>query len=172
MWPNRKHITIWLVLCGFAPSLGSAQTRRTAGAVPGAQARHRGSVTLTPDDGLSVIVAALDSHFHPAGQRDCSHLVHAIYDRAGFSYPYASSSDLYVGNDHFKRVTHPQPGDLVVWSGHVGIVVNPARRAFFSTLGDGPGIDHYDAQYWRQRGPARFYRYLKSGSARAAVPPE
>ena len=168
---NRKNITLGLVLCGFAPSLGSAQTTTSSGAIPRAHARHRGSVTLTPNDGLSVIVAALDAHLHAGGQPDCSHLVHAIYDRAGFSYPYASSSDLYLGNDYFQRVTHPQPGDLVVWRGHVGIVVNPAQRAFFSTLGDGPGIDTYDAQYWRQRGPARFYRYIKSGSARALVRP-
>jgi NlpC/P60 family len=169
---HQKHIALGLVLCGLVPCLASSQSTRSSGAIPRAHANRHGAVTLTPDDGLSVIAAALDSHLHSADLRDCSHLVHAIYDRAGFSYPYASSSDLYRGNDHFQRVTHAQPGDLVVWSGHVGIVVNPARRAFFSALGDGPGIDAYDAQYWRQRGPARFYRYLKSGRARAAVRPQ
>ena len=99
----------------------------------------RAPLVLSPDDGLSVITAALDAHVKAARQRDCSHLVHAIYLRAGFSYPYAKSSDLYDGADDFQRVTRPQPGDLVVWPGHVGIVVNPAERSFFSRLRSGPG---------------------------------
>ena len=123
--------------------------------------RSKAPATLTEDDGLSVIAAALDSRTHIGRQNDCSHLVHAIYDRAGFSYPYSSSSDLYEGTDEFRRVKHPQPGDLVVWSGHVGIVVNPAEHAFFSSLTHGPGIDTYDAKYWQGRGPVRFYRYIK-----------
>ena len=98
-----------------------------------------GPAVLSPDDGLSVIAAALDAQVKAARQRDCSHLVHAIYLRAGFPYPYASSSDLYDGADDFQRVTRPQPGDLVVWPGHVGIVVNPAQRVFFSRLRSGPG---------------------------------
>src|SRR4029077_11940887 len=163
----RRHVVATVLLCVSVVSPSSAEKTKSSGAVALAHAsRHRTAVPLTPDDGLSVIAAALDSHVHTTRQRDCSHLVHAIYDRAGFSYPYASSSDLYVGTEDFQRVTRPQPGDLVVWSGHVGIVVNPAQRAFFSTLRNGPGIDIYDAQYWKQRGPARFYRYIKDGSGR------
>jgi len=126
-------------------------------------------LVLSPDDGLSVITAALDAHVKAARQRDCSHLVHAIYLRAGFSYPYAKSSDLYDGADDFQRVSRPQPGDLVVWPGHVGIVFNPAERSFFSRLRGGPGIDAYDAPYWKQRGEARFFRYVKSVPARVAT---
>ena len=95
--------------------------------------------------------------------------MHAIYLQAGFPYPYASSSDLYDGTDDFERVTRPQPGDLVIWPGHVGIVVNPAQRAFFSRLRHGPGVDDYDAQYWKQRGQVRFYRYMKRAPARVAT---
>jgi cell wall-associated NlpC family hydrolase len=126
-------------------------------------------VVLSPDDGLSVIAAALDERVKAARQPDCSHLVHAIYLQAGFPYPYASSSDLYAGAEDFQRVTRPQPGDLVVWPGHVGIVVNPAQRAFFSRLHRGPGIDAYDAQYWKQRGQVRFYRYVKTDPARVTT---
>ena len=95
--------------------------------------------------------------------------MHAIYLQAGFPYPYASSSDLYDGADDFQRVTRPQPGDLVVWAGHVGIVVNPAQRAFFSRLRSGPGVDAYDAQYWKQRGQVKFYRYIKSAPSHVAT---
>jgi cell wall-associated NlpC family hydrolase len=131
--------------------------------------RRAAPVALSPDDGLSVIAAALDARVQATRQRDCSHLVHAIYLQAGFPYPYASSSDLYNGADDFQRVTRPQPGDLVVWPGHVGIVVNPAQSVFFSKLRRGPGIDAYDAQYWKERGQVRFYRYIKSAPARVAA---
>ncbi len=125
---------------------------------------------MSPDDGLSVIAAALDARVKASRQPDCSHLVHAIYLQAGFPYPYASSSDLYDGMDAFRRVTHPQPGDMVVWPGHVGIVINPAQRLFFSRLRSGPGVDAYDAQYWKQRGQVRFYRYVKSDLAPVTKP--
>ncbi len=116
---------------------------------------------LTASEGLSVIAAALESRVPQPSKPDCSHLVHAIYERAGFPYPYGSSSDLYAGTDEFRRILHPQPGDLVVWPGHVGIVVNPAQHVFFSSLRSGRGIESYDAPYWKGRGRARYYRYVK-----------
>jgi cell wall-associated NlpC family hydrolase len=120
---------------------------------------------LTPDDGLAVIAAALDSRIRLDPEPDCSHLVHAIYGRAGFPYSYAPSSDLYVGTHEFQRVTKPQAGDLVVWRGHAGIVVNPAQHVFFSALRSGFGTDAYDAPYWKSRGRVRFYRYIKGSFA-------
>lgn len=120
---------------------------------------------MTPDDGLSVIAAALDAKGRQSSARDCSHLVHAIYEQAGFPYAYASSADVYAGIEGFQRATRPQPGDLVVWPGHVGIVVRPSRHVFFSYLREGPGVDDYWAPYWLSRGPARFYRYVKNNPA-------
>ena len=142
-----------LTLCGLALSASFAQpqSQQNPSSDATTQVRHEKAsrrpvrVALSPDDGLSVIAAALDARVQATRQRDCSHLVHAIYLRAGFPYPYASSSDLYDGADDFQRVTRPQPGDLVVWPGHVGIVVNPAQRVFFSRLRSGPGVDAYDA---------------------------
>lgn len=116
---------------------------------------------LTPDDGLAVISAALDTQRRFGSNRDCSHLVHAIYERAGFPFVYASADDLYDGVDSFRRVIHPQTGDLIVWQGHVGIVVRPSRHVFFSFLSAGPGTDNYRSPYWIARGEARFYRYVK-----------
>jgi cell wall-associated NlpC family hydrolase len=169
-----------LTLCGLAftasPAHSQIQPAQSSDAITHVRRenarRTPPKAVLTPDDGLSVIAAALDARTQATRQRDCSHLVHAIYLQAGFPYPYASSSDLYDGTDDFQRVTHPQPGDLAVWPGHVGIVVNPAQRVFFSTLRQGPGIDSYDAQYWKRLGPVRFYRYIKSGSARDTVRPD
>ena len=135
------------VVCAAADS--AAQSSDAVTQVRRETCRRRHPAVLSPDDGLSVIAAALDARIQATRQPDCSHLVHAIYLQAGFPYPYASSSDLYDGTDDFQRVTRPQPGDLVVWPGHVGIVVNPAQRVFFSRLRSGPGVDAYDAQYWK-----------------------
>ncbi len=115
---------------------------------------------LTADEGLAILGAALESRAHPAFESDCSHLVHAIYERAGFPYSYQPSSTLYAGDLEFRRVARPQPGDLVVWPGHVGIAVNPAQRSFFSALRSGLGVDSYDSAYWRERGRPRFLRYV------------
>lgn len=174
---TAKRAITMLIICAFIPCQSSAQRQGPKSAhFPNATKRKSdkkvtkppvGSVprTLTPDDGLAVMAAALDLRVPTPSSRDCSHLVHAIYDRAGFPYPYASSSDLYVGSKEFKRVTSPQVGDLVVWRGHLGIVVNPAQHTFYSALRLGLGIDSYDAPYWKERGQVRFYRYIK-GSGR------
>jgi hypothetical protein len=111
---------------------------------------------------LAILDVALDSRHHAGFAFDCSHFVHGIYERAGLPYEYASSSDLYAGIDEFRRVTNPQPGDLAVWRGHAGIVVNPVQHSFFSVLRSGPGLASYDSPYWKRRGRPRFFRYVKS----------
>lgn len=123
-------------------------------------AKYSKTALIGPDDGLAVIGAALDARSRRSANADCSHLVHDIYERAGFVYDYASSSELYAGADEFRRVQHPQPGDLVVWPGHVGIVVNPAQRTFYSALNSGLGVDAYDSAYWKERGRARIPDFI------------
>lgn len=120
---------------------------------------------LTSDEGLAVLSAALESRANSDSESDCSHLVHAIYERAGFPYPYANSSSLYAGKVEFERVARPQPGDLVVWPGHVGIAVNPAQRSFFSALRAGLGVEPYDSPYWKERGRPHFLRYITDARA-------
>src|SRR5207244_12569315 len=116
----------------------------------GSQKASVASQMVSADDGLAVIAAALDSRVRIRAKRDCSHLVHAIYDRAGFPYSYASSSDLYAGTPEFERVAHTQPGDFVVWRGHVGIVVNPAQRVVFSAMRSGRGVVGYDVPFCKR----------------------
>jgi len=120
---------------------------------------------LTADESLGILSAALESRANSDSESDCSHLVHAIYERAGFPYPYANSSSLYAGQQEFQRVVRPQPGDLVVWPGHVGIVVNPAQRSFFSALRSGLGVEPYDSPYWKEHGRPRFLRYVRVARA-------
>src|SRR5271156_2947760 len=116
------------------------------------------------DQGLAIIGAALEPRKPTDSNADCSNLVHAIYERAGFTYSYANSPGLYQGIKEFRRVIHPQPGDLVVWRGHVGIVISPVQHSFFSAMRSGRGVEFYDSPYWRSRGQPRFFRYLKAAS--------
>ncbi len=120
---------------------------------------------LDSEQGLAILGAALETKHPGHAGADCSHLVHAIYEKAGFSYTYTPSSDLYVGTDEFRRVSQPQAGDLVVWLGHAGIVVNPREHTFYSALRSGLRVQAYDSPYWKRRGRPHFLRYVRSTSA-------
>lgn len=114
-----------------------------------------------------VILAAISAvDADSDSETDCSHLVHDVYEKAGFPYDYASSNELYIGsaNANFTRVHKPQAGDLVVWRGHVGIISDPKEHSFFSFTRTGPDTQFYDSPYWRSRGIARFYRYVAEKS--------
>ena len=117
---------------------------------------------LTRDEGLAIVDAISDHHQPLRSKRakpDCSHLVNDIYDLAGFPYPYAKSAELYRGHASFVRVSAPQPGDLIVWRGHVGLVLDPRQHFFYSSLRSGLETEDYTSAYWRRRGIPRFYRY-------------
>jgi cell wall-associated NlpC family hydrolase len=168
MRDHAKFVLAAISAMAFCGVVSNAQeTAPSVAQEPEVQAhkpRHPARHTLSKDDRSSVVAVALHSRkARPAG-RDCSHLVHSIYQRAGFPYPYADSQDLYDGTKGFQRVAHPEAADLIVWHGHVGIVIRPAQHQFFSLLSTGPGIDDYHNRYWKSRGQPRFYRYVKSNS--------
>ena len=148
------------VFCGIV--LSAAAARPSPPVYINPRLGRKAGQPLNSDDRLAVISATLDSKVRRYSGHDCSHLVHAIYERAGFPYAYAGSDDLYAGVEGFQRVSHPQPGDLIVWPGHAGIVVRPSHHTFFSLLSAGPGTDDYESRYWKSRGRPRFYRYLKN----------
>jgi hypothetical protein len=91
---------------------------------------------------------------------DCSHFVQFLYQQVGLDYGYAPSRILYEGMEGFKRVRHPKPGDLIVWRGHVGIVVDPEEKTFLSALRSGVKTSSYESHYWKLRGHPRFLRYM------------
>jgi cell wall-associated NlpC family hydrolase len=90
---------------------------------------------------------------------DCSHLVHYLYSRAGLPYSYAPSQQLYSGTRDFRHVLQPRAGDLIVWRGHVGIVVDPQQHTFLSALRSGVKLASYSSKYWQKKGRPRFLRY-------------
>ena len=91
---------------------------------------------------------------------DCSHFVQSLFERAGLYYDYAPSRTLYTGMPGFHRVREPEPGDLIVWPGHVGIVIDPEEETFLSALRTGVKTSTYTSRYWKRRGIPRFFRYL------------
>jgi hypothetical protein len=120
---------------------------------------------LNVDEGKTVVNTALEKRPHGRPKPDCSHLVHQIYELSGFPYPYVSSFDLYEGIDNFRRVSTPHPGDLVVWRGHVGIVIDAVDHSFYSSVRSGLRTEYYDGPYWRTLGRPHFYRYVLARSA-------
>jgi hypothetical protein len=131
---------------------------------------------MTATEGREIVMAALEQDRLPSGEQDCSHVVHAFYLEAGFEYPYASSFEIYTGNVNFARVKTPRAGDLIAWPGHVGIVVDPAERSFYSLVNTGLETQFYDGPYWKSRGRPRFYRYKIVGAAvlnaKKSLPPQ
>jgi hypothetical protein len=122
--------------------------------------------SVSPDEGEAIVQAAWELRRGLVPKPDCSHFVNAVYARAGFDYEYATSNEIFAGIDSFRRVEEPQPGDLIVWQGHIGIVVDPDEHSFYSSVLSGFAIEDYHSAQWVRRGPPRFYRYL----ADTAVP--
>jgi hypothetical protein len=114
---------------------------------------------LSREEGRSIVHMAWQAEPPADGLRDCSHVVHQIYADAGFEYPYASSLDIYAGNENFVRVKTAHAGDVIAWPGHVGIVVDPLQHSFYSLVRTGLETQDYESPYWKSRGRPRFYRY-------------
>lgn len=56
-------------------------------------------------------------------ETDCSHFVHEIYRRAGFSFGFRSSRELKNAPEfELAPESEARPGDLMLFRGHVGIV--------------------------------------------------
>lgn len=148
---------------GFALALGlvclmgaASASAQNADAPPDKPSATR---LLTVDEGRSIADAAMQQEQPAPGAQDCSHLIHEIYGTAGFEYPYASSFELFAGDESFARVRYPRAGDMIVWPGHVGIVVDPLQHSFSSLVSTGFDVQDYESAYWRSRGRPRFYRY-------------
>lgn len=141
----------WVCLVGLATAEAQTPDSTQKAAPP--------TRLLTAEEGRSIVTAAWQQSSSPWGTQDCSHLVQQIYRNAGFEYSYVSSTEMYAGNKSFARVKFPHAGDLIVWPGHMGIVVDPFKHSFYSLVSTGLEEQDYEAPYWRSRGRPHFYRY-------------
>jgi len=153
-WTLGLSLVLCLIWLGFAEVQGANAQSTAAASQSGRNFR-----LMTAAEGREIVSAALEQEQVPSGAQDCSHVVHEFYLDAGFEYPYASSFEIYTGNENFARVKMPRAGDLIAWPGHVGIVVNPVEHSFYSLVSTGLETQYYDGPYWKSRGRPRFYRY-------------
>ena len=114
--------------------------------LPSAQDVDSGVRLVNVHEGMKLVNTAREQENQVKSKPDCSHLVYQIYDLAGFPYPYASSFDLFDGIDNFRRVSTPRPGVLVVWRGHLGIVINSVEHTFYCSVSSGFRTENYDAR--------------------------
>ena len=169
----RKCANILALLFGLVSVIGAghlmAQDESAPGTTKFISDSDAPSGAVSPSRSLSPkeMLLRMGEQIHTT-DLDCSHFVQWLFERAGLYYGYAPSRVLYTGMIGFERVFHPAPGDLVVWPGHVGIVVDPDEETFFSALRSGVKTSSYTSHYWKRRGKARFYRYLGWQSASAA----
>ncbi len=75
---------------------------------------------------------------------DCSGFVMSVYENFGVSLPHSSTADRNVGVD-VGGLENAQPGDLVCYSGHVGIYIGDGQIVHVSTASTGIKIS--DADY-------------------------
>ena len=155
-WRAARSLALAACLAGASMGAGSLARAQGKSASQGSGSNSR---LLTAKEGRAIVDAARDQDQPARGAQDCSHLVHQTYLSAGFEYPYASSFELYAGNVNFERVKYSQPGDLIVWPGHAGIVVDPLHHSFYSLVSTGLEAQDYEGSYWKSRGRPRFYRY-------------
>ena len=155
-WRTARVFALAACLTGVWIAAGSLMRAQVPSTSQGSVANSR---LLSSEEGRAIVDAARDQDQQARGAQDCSHLVHQTYLDAGFEYPYASSFELYAGSENFERVRHPQPGDLIVWPGHVGIVLEPLEHSFYSLVSTGLQAQNYQGPYWKSRGRPRFYRY-------------
>jgi cell wall-associated NlpC family hydrolase len=111
-------------------------------------------------EGETIVETAWELRRGLSPKPDCSHFVKDVYERAGVEYDYANSIALFEGIDGFQRVYRAQPGDIVVWQGHMGIVIDGDEHTFYSSVNKGFAIEDYRSHYWVGRGHPRFFRYL------------
>jgi hypothetical protein len=118
-------------------SLGLATADSAARSQSPAAVDYGDTVLVSAEQGQALADFAMQAGPRVRPKPDCSHLVHLLYARAGLIYPYEDSRVLYRGVDDFERVRTPQPGDLAVWLGHVGIVLSPEDKTFLSSVRSG-----------------------------------
>jgi len=133
-WRVARDFALAACLAGGCMFAGLPAKAQVPSASQGSRSNSR---LLSAEEGRAIVDATRDQDQPARGARDCSHLVHQTYLDAGFEYPYASSFDLYAGNENFVRVRKPQPGDLIAWPGHVGIVLDPSEHSVYSWASTG-----------------------------------
>jgi peptidoglycan DL-endopeptidase CwlO len=115
---------------------------------------------LSSDVRIQIIDYAKTFLGTPHDQMDCSHFLWTVFKSFFPTFPYLQS-DQYLMSPIFKRVNEQmQPADIIVWNGHVALVVNPAAGSFIgSQTSTGVAITSMSNPYWQQRRPIAYLTF-------------
>jgi cell wall-associated NlpC family hydrolase len=101
---------------------------------------------------------------------DCSHFVYQVLNAARKKTAAAGlapqlidyrSTGTIEASGLFFPVPIPEPGDLVLWDGHVGIITDPQRGTFIGAqTSTGVAQASYTGGYWATRSGKRFLRFV------------
>jgi cell wall-associated NlpC family hydrolase len=104
---------------------------------------------------------------------DCSHFVYQVLNGARQRVAEASkapapqivdyrSTSTIEASGLFVAVSITQATDLVMWDGHVGIVLDPANGVFIGAQNStGVAESNYLTGYWKERGVQKFLRFFQ-----------
>ena len=81
---------------------------------------------------------------------DCSGFTKHVMSRCGINIPAGSANQKNAGTG--VDPSQAQAGDLVVWKGHVGLVIDSNKNMIDAGSGSVPKIRSYETDYWRSRG--------------------
>ena len=101
---------------------------------------------------------------------DCSHFVYQVFNaaRAKTAPKDSSPQVLHYRNTStiessglFIAVEMPKPGDLILWGGHVGIVVDAKTGTFIGAqTSTGEATAYYNSGYWATKAGKHFLRFV------------
>ena len=135
-------------------TISGSETAETAAQTESVQAASAAaSHTEVSSSGSSVAEFALQFVGNPyvyggtslTNGADCSGFVMSVYDNFDVSLPHSSSADRSVGTEVAGGLSNAQPGDIVCYSGHVGIYIGNGQIVHAST--EETGIKVSDADY-------------------------
>ncbi|MGL4422189.1 MAG: C40 family peptidase [Gemmataceae bacterium] len=94
---------------------------------------------------------------------DCSHFVWQVYKATVDPLMAYQTTSAMKSDPKFTTVTTPEKGDIVLWDGHVGIVVDPTMGTFIGAQSStGVAESNYKTNlYWSVR-PNRIFRRLNT----------
>ena len=115
--------------------------------------------TLPSDRRQSILDIAhqnAGTHYQWGGESasgmDCSHFVHHVYQEAGVAYPYTTTHGDWQQSG-FTKTNQPQRGDIIMWNGHMGIIVDPDKKTFIGAQ-KSTGVaeaSYATGRYWGNR---------------------
>lgn len=135
-------------------TISGSETAETAAQTESVQAASAAaSHTEVSSSGSSVAEFALQFVGNPyvyggtslTNGADCSGFVMSVYENFDVSLPHSSSADRSVGTEVAGGLSNAQPGDIVCYSGHVGIYIGNGQIVHAST--EETGIKVSDANY-------------------------